>query len=82
MWTSKNNNSYYLVGLDTNAVSEIVKNPELEGKNFLTRFNLSEHAPCFSIVTIAELYRNPTVYQKFLDVFSDYHACFILKGED
>ena len=82
MWTSKSKNSYHLVGLDTNAVSEIVKHSELEGKNFITRFRPSDHAPCFSIVTIAELYKKPPVYQKFLDVFSNYHACFVLKGED
>ena len=81
MWTAPNGNIYLLLGLDTNAVSEVLKHPQIEGKNFLLRYGPKEHAPCFSIITVAELYRKPSVYQLFLDFFSVY-SCFILKGGD
>ena len=81
MWKAENGKQYYLCGLDTNIVSELLKQRETIGKNFIVIYSADKYAPCFSIYTIAELRRRKDVFESFLDVFSIY-PCFLLKYHD
>jgi len=65
-----NGHSYKLVLLDTNVVSEILKNPKTTGKDFL-QFSLTDSiVPCISIWTILEIRRKQALYEVFLEFFS------------
>ena len=78
-----NGNQYRLCLVDTNAISEMVKNPKREFKNFQT-WSFSEKPPyitSFSLFTIMEMRQRPDVYSKFLDTFSTW-PCVILKSEE
>lgn len=77
-WIAQSGKSYNLCLLDTNAISEILKNNELEGKNFIERFPPTDFAPCFSFYNLIELRRSKNIYQKFLTFFSDYPV-FLVK---
>lgn len=65
-----NGNSYRLCLLDTNAVSEMVKNPDREFSTFLECLLPRGHTPCFSLFSILELRQRTDVYGRFLDYFS------------
>ncbi len=77
-WKAKSETEYNLCLLDTNAISEILKNPKVEGKGYFEKFSPSTHVPCFTIYNLIELRRNQNVYQKFLDFFSLY-PIFLIK---
>jgi len=79
-WTSESGNSYNLCLLDTNAISEILKNPLVEGKGFIKCFPPSMHVPCFTIYNLIELRRSDDVYKKFLSFFSIY-PIFLIKTQ-
>lgn len=70
-WTAQSGNTYKLCLLDTNAISEIIKNSEVEGYGFINRFSPSEYAPI-------ELRRRKDLYDKFINFFSVY-TFFLLK---
>lgn len=65
-----NERSYKLALLDTNIVSEILKNPKTIGKDFLQFILSGSVAPCISIWTILEIRRIQAIYDSFLDFFS------------
>ena len=67
-WITPTGRSYKLCLLDTNIISEIVKNPSVEGKGFLTRFG--SFVPCISVYSLIELRRNQLVYSSFISMFS------------
>ncbi len=71
-WKAKSGKEYKLCLLDTNAISEILKNPKVEGRGYIEKFPPSTHVPCFTIYNFIELRRNQRVYQKFLNFFSHY----------
>ena len=78
-----NGNPYFLCLLDTNAVSEMVKNRTRELRLF---YEWALHGPnifipSFSLFTIIELRRHPEVYKKFIEFFSAF-PCIILKGHE
>ena len=78
-----NGTLYRLCLLDTNAVSEIVKNSAGEFASF-SNWSLGHkpfHIPCFSLFTIIELRRRRDVYDRFLELFSVF-PCIILKGHE
>ncbi|MCK4655227.1 MAG: hypothetical protein KAU01_12365 [Candidatus Cloacimonetes bacterium] len=78
-WTAESGTTYKLCLLDTNAISEIVKYPEIEGKGFITKFLIHRgYAPCITIYNIIEIRRKSEVYEKFLNSFSDI-PFFLLK---
>ena len=77
-WIAKSGKSYQLCLLDTNAISEILKNKNYEGKHFIERFPPTDFAPCFSFYNLIELRRSKDVYTKFLSFFSIY-PIFLLK---
>lgn len=69
-WITPNGKTYKYCLLDTNIISEIVKNPEIEGKGFLTRFPSAAYVPCMSAYSLIELRRNGPVYTSFIEMFS------------
>lgn len=71
-WTAISGNEYQLCLLDTNAISEIVKNRSVEGAGFIRNFPPSSHAPCITVYNIIELRRNKRAYNEFLKMFSIY----------
>lgn len=76
-----NGNTYRLCLLDTNALSEMVKNPNREFRNFIERLFNQDNLPCFSVFSILELRQRRDVYLSFLDFFSVF-PCLFLKGHD
>lgn len=78
-WTAKSGNTYKLCLLDTNALSEIVKRPNVEGKGFIERFGPNAFAPCFSVYNLIELRRKRELFQAFVEFFANY-PCFLLKS--
>jgi hypothetical protein len=77
-WTAPSGNTYQLVLLDTNALSDIVKNKKKEGLRFVTEFDAGGYAPCFTSYSLFEIHRNEEAYTSFLKFFSVYPS-FILK---
>jgi len=77
-WTAKSGNTYNLCLLDTNALSEIIKYPKVEGRGFVEKFGPSSFAPCFSVYNLIELRRNQSLFDAFVRFFVDY-PCFLLK---
>lgn len=78
MWVAHSGRAYFRCLLDTNAVSEILKRPEDEGRGFIRLYGPDSCVPCFTVHTAGELYRNKPVFRLFLDFFSAY-PCAILK---
>ena len=77
-WTARSEKTYKLCLLDTNAISEIVKNKSLEGKHFIERFPPTDFVPCFSPYNLIEIRRNNEVYRSFIEFFSVYPS-FLVK---
>jgi hypothetical protein len=77
-WTAQSGNTYQLVLLDTNALSDIAKNKKKVGLRFVTEFDAGGYAPCFTIYSLIEIRRNEEAYKSFLKLFSVY-PIFILK---
>ena len=78
-----NGNTYALCLLDTNAASEMAKNPTRELRHYL-EWSLGGQpmiVPCFSLFTIMELRRNTAVYEQFLEAFSPL-PCVVLKSHE
>ena len=79
-----NGTDYRLCLLDTNAVSEMLKNREPAFRNYLTwslRDDRPTFVPAFSLFTIIELRQSPAVYEQFTDVFSTV-PCLLLKSRE
>jgi hypothetical protein len=77
-----NGNPYRLCLLDTNAISEMVKNPKREFANF-QNWALREKPTYISAISpfsILELRQRRDVYNKFLEIFSIW-PCAIVKGD-
>lgn len=79
-WTSLSGNVFKLCLLDTNAISEILKNKQSEGKNFILKFPPSSCVPCFSFYNLIELRRSDDIYRKFISFFSVY-PIFLVKPQ-
>jgi len=79
-WKARSGKEYSLCLLDTNAISEILKNPNNEGKGFIEKFPPLSFVPCFTIYNVIELRRITKLYEKFLDFFSIY-PIFIVKPQ-
>jgi hypothetical protein len=79
-----NGTTYGLCLLDTNAVSEMLKNRKPAFRNFLSwalREGGPTFIPSFFIFTTLELRQSPTVYEQFTDVFSTV-PCLFLKSRE
>lgn len=70
--TLPNGSTYKLCLLDTNALSEIVKYPTIEGRGYIERFPPNEYVPCFTVYNLFELRRKPKVFYKFVKFFRVY----------
>jgi len=70
-WTGPSGTEYLLVLLDTNALSEISKNPNSEGKAFHGWLETGRIAPCFTVYNLVELFRGGSVFDSFLNRFAD-----------
>jgi len=79
-WTTKSGNTYNLGLLDTNALSEIIKYPKVEGRGFVERFGPSSFAPCFAVYNLIELRRKQSIFDAFVAFFAKY-PCFLLKSQ-
>ena len=76
-----NGNQYKLCLVDTNAVSEMVKQPDPILRRFFETMKPDKYIPCFSLFTILELRQRNAVYKLFLEIFSVL-PCIILKSLD
>ncbi|MCH7764446.1 MAG: hypothetical protein IIB95_12030 [Candidatus Marinimicrobia bacterium] len=65
-----NGTSYSLCLIDSNIVSESLKNPTREGKRLVELIAHEKYIPAFSIFTVLELRQRPDIYTKFLRMFS------------
>ena len=77
-WTAPSGNTYKFCLLDTNALSEIVKHLEREGRGFMEEFPPSNWVPCWTVYNLIELRRAADVYEQWLTFFSIYPS-FVLK---
>lgn len=71
-WTAPSGNTYQLCLLDTNVISEIVKRPTREGRNFIIRYSPNVYIPCLTIYSVIELRRKPEIFNAYVDFFSIY----------
>jgi hypothetical protein len=78
-----NGRTYHLCLLDTNATSEMLKNPKLEFRLFCEWAfpRTPTYVPTFSLFTVIELRRRRDLYAKFLGVFGVF-PCIVLKGHE
>lgn len=77
-WIAPSGNEYLLCLLDTNILSEIIKNPTSVGRNFIEKFSASTYVPCITLYNIIELRRQPELFDAYCDLFSIY-SHFLLK---
>jgi hypothetical protein len=79
-----NGTAYRVCLLDTNAISEMLKNPQREQRRF---FELAfsgqgtSQVPAFSLFTIMEIRQRPRLYEAFLQLF-EIVPCLVLKGHE
>jgi len=76
-----NGSSYRLCLIDTNIVSEMLKRPQQEFANFLTKYVGAQCIPCFSIWTLLELRESRNLFPPFLEYFSVI-PCAIIKSHE
>lgn len=74
-----NGSLYKLCLVDTNAISEMVKHPSREFRNFIDRMLPRKFLPCFSVFSVLELRQRQDIYESFLELFSVY-PCLVLKS--
>ena len=72
------NELYRLCLLDTNVLSEIIRNKNNERSSFITNFSISNGIiPCFSIWSVIELRKAPDIYKDFIKFFSIVPCCLL-----
>lgn len=69
-WPAPSGRIYDLCLLDTNIVSDCLKNREGEGKRLFEKYLAGEHALCIPFHTLIELRRRPHLFNSFLKTFS------------
>ena len=74
-----NGRQYKLCLLDTNAVSEMIKNRNSEFQKYLNNLFRDGFIPSFSLFSIIELKQKRDLFSEFLDIFSVFPSV-ILKG--
>lgn len=78
---SINGTTYKLLLVDTNIISEAIKNKNQEMRRLLEWTSAEKFIICFSVFTILELRKVPILYKNFLDIFSVI-PCIILKSHE
>jgi hypothetical protein len=76
-----NGNNYKLVLVDTNILSEVIKNRFEEFRKLFEWTATQKSIICFSLFTILEIRKTPAIYSKFLELFSAI-PCIILKSHE
>jgi len=76
-----NGREYKLLLVDTNVISEMIKNPSHEFRKFLEWTIPNKFIPSFSLFTILEIRKAVNIYDKFLELFSIL-PCVILKSHE
>ncbi len=66
-----NGHSYNLCLLDTNALSNLLKNKKEWISKINSRFDLSKTFICYSIFSLSELWYTPKLFKEYLNYFSD-----------
>jgi hypothetical protein len=74
-----NGTQYKLCLLDTNIISEIIKNRDDEFAKYFNNLFHEGFLPCFSLFSVIELQQRPDLFSKFLDIFSVFPSV-VLKG--
>jgi len=77
-WTAPSGNIYKLCLLDTNVLSEILKNKKKEAVGFLEKYRPDLTVPCMTVYNYIELRRKPELFEEYLRVFSIF-SNFLLK---
>ncbi len=76
-----NGNTYKLCLIDTNVLSNLLKSPK-DWIEYLHRaFNIEKTVICYSIFSLSELWYKPDLFQKYLDVFSEFPSA-VLDGHE
>ena len=76
-----NGNDFELALVDTNIVSEILRNSFGEFRTFLNLTCARNCIPSFSVFTVLELRQRRDIYDQFLEVFS-FFPCILLKSHE
>jgi hypothetical protein len=76
-----NGHNYRLVSLDTNVVSEVLRDTGGARAGFLSLFADGAHIPCFTVYSLFELRRRVEIYDQFIELF-DVLPCMLLKNEE
>ncbi len=76
-----NGRNYKLILVDTNILSEVIKNRSEEFRKLLEWTTSEKAIVCFSLFTILEIRRVPEIHEQFLELFSKI-PCIILKSHE
>ncbi|MBM3179883.1 MAG: type II toxin-antitoxin system VapC family toxin [Chloroflexi bacterium] len=76
-----NGKKYKLLLVDTNILSEVIKNRFQEFRKLLEWTTAEKTIVCFSLFTVLEIRRAPTIYARFSELFSTI-PCIILKSHE
>ena len=76
-----NGTKYKLVLIDTNILSEVIKNKFQEVRKLLEWTTSQKSILCFSPFTVLEIRKISTIYEQFLELFSTI-PCIILKSHE
>lgn len=76
-----NGTKYKLVLVDTNILSEVIKNKNQEFRRLMDWTNSQKAIICFSLFTIIEIRKTPEIYRQFLELFSNI-PCIVLKSHE
>lgn len=69
-WTAASGRTYRLTLVDTNVLSDVLKNCSGEAVGFFRSLLQDHQAPCFAFHTLVELRRREDLFNRFLEVFS------------
>jgi len=76
-----NGTEYKLLLVDTNIISEVIKNEHQEFRTLMEWYTSQRIVICFSFFTILEIRKTPALYKQFLKLFSVI-PCVFLKSHE
>lgn len=76
-----NGTKYKLVLIDTNILSEVIKNKYQEFQKLIEWTTSQKAIICFSLFTVLEIRKTPEIYKQFLELFSTI-PCIVLKSHE
>jgi hypothetical protein len=72
-----NGHDYKLCLLDTNALSNLLKEPQKWLTSLERLYSLSNTVICYSIFTLSELYQKIELFDRYLEIFSQMPSCIL-----